>query len=78
MVAVKLKVAGTHWRTWSSKRIDPSRTGNWRVDIKDSEDRKISSIGFSVGDDVKKIEENRNVPAVPENNKNQLPPQKAK
>ena len=47
--SVKLKVAGDHWRTWSSKRIDPSWTGDWTVVIKDAAGRKIASIDFTVG-----------------------------
>ncbi len=49
--SVKLKAAGTHWRTWSSKWIPPSWTGNWRVEINDATGRKIASIEFVVGVD---------------------------
>jgi hypothetical protein len=46
---VKLKVAGEHWRTWSSKWIHPTWKGTWRVEIKDAKGRTLSSISFTIG-----------------------------
>jgi hypothetical protein len=47
---VKLKVAGTQWRTWSSKGIDKNWTGEWRVEIKDANGNLLSRITFIIGE----------------------------
>jgi hypothetical protein len=33
MARVDLVARGPTWRTWSSKRIDPSWNGRWRIDV---------------------------------------------
>ena len=33
MARVKLNVAGTPWRTWSSKKIGADAAGDWRCDV---------------------------------------------
>lgn len=45
---VRLRVAGTNWRTWSSKNIDPMWTGSWRVDIVGPDGAVLQSVSFTV------------------------------
>ena len=54
--SVELSVKGDVWRTWSSKWIQPSWTGKWRVDVIDAEGQKIASVEFTVGEEPKKEE----------------------
>ncbi len=46
---VALRVAGSNWRTWSSKNIDPMWTGSWRVDIVGPDGTVLQSLSFTVG-----------------------------
>ncbi|MGD2152762.1 MAG: DUF2914 domain-containing protein [Gemmatimonadales bacterium] len=46
---VPLRVAGSNWRTWSSKNIDPMWTGSWRVDIVGPDGGVLQSLSFTVG-----------------------------
>lgn len=46
---VPLRVAGSNWRSWSSKNIDPMWTGNWRVDIVGPDGAVLQSVSFTVG-----------------------------
>jgi hypothetical protein len=46
---VRLRVAGSNWRTWSSKNIDPMWTGSWRVDIVGPDGEVLQSVPFTVG-----------------------------
>jgi hypothetical protein len=46
---VALRVAGTNWRSWSSKNIDPMWTGSWRVDIVGPDGAVLQSVSFTVG-----------------------------
>jgi hypothetical protein len=48
MARVPLRVAGTNWRTWSSKRIEPSWTGDWRVDVVGPDGTVLDSVSFTV------------------------------
>jgi len=49
MARVPLNVAGSNWRTWSSKNIEPSWTGDWRVDIVGPDGTVLESVSFTVG-----------------------------
>lgn len=49
MARVPLTVGGSNWRTWSSKNIEPSWTGDWRVDVVDPEGQVLESVSFTVG-----------------------------
>ena len=49
MVRVPLRVVGSNWRTWSSKNIEPSWTGVWRVDIVGPDGTVLESVSFTVG-----------------------------
>ncbi len=46
---VPLRIAGTNWRSWSSKNIDPMWTGSWRVDIVGPDGAVLQSVSFTVG-----------------------------
>ncbi len=48
MARVGLKVAGSNWRTWSSKNIMPDRSGEWRVDIVGADGKVLDSVSFTV------------------------------
>lgn len=49
MARVPLRVAGSNWRTWSSKRIIPTWTGAWRVDVVGPDGAVLRSVSFTVG-----------------------------
>lgn len=44
-----LRVASADWRTWSSKKIDPSWTGEWRVEVIGPDGTVLKTISFTVG-----------------------------
>ncbi len=44
-----LRVAGDNWRTWSSKKIDPSWTGEWRVEVVGPDGTLLATMSFTVG-----------------------------
>lgn len=48
MAEVFLDVKSVRWRTWSSKKIVQSWTGEWRVDILGPEGNALTSISFQV------------------------------
>ncbi|MEJ2699203.1 MAG: DUF2914 domain-containing protein [Desulfuromonadales bacterium] len=48
MARIVLPVRSADWRTWSSKRILPQWTGQWKVEILDSEGHILQTIPFSV------------------------------
>ena len=45
---VALEVQPPSWRTYSSKRILPSDTGRWRVDILDQDGNVLKTLGFDI------------------------------
>lgn len=45
---VDLNVKSNNWRTWSSKKIQNSWTGKWRVDVVSSEGDLLASKEFTV------------------------------
>lgn len=49
MARVPLRVAGSNWRTWSSKNIEPSWTGDWRVDVIGPDGTVLESVRFTCG-----------------------------
>ena len=49
MGRIPLRVAGSNWRTWSSKNIEPNWTGVWRVDIVGPDGTVLESVSFTVG-----------------------------
>ena len=50
MARVPLHVAGSNWRTWSSKNIEKIWTGDWRVDVVTQDGTVLKSVSFSVND----------------------------
>ena len=48
MARIKLNVRAARWRTYSSKRIIPQWTGDWRIEILDADNKKISQISFKI------------------------------
>jgi len=55
---VQLSVGEGSWRTWSRKRIHPSWTGEWTVDIEDETGKVLETLRFTIGG----AEETRNAP----------------
>ncbi len=49
MARVPLMVRSANWRTWSSKNIEPSWTGEWRVDVVGPDGTVLRSVSFTVG-----------------------------
>lgn len=48
MSSVELKVGADTWRTWSSKAIEPSQKGAWKVEVKDAEGKVLSTLNFTI------------------------------
>ncbi len=48
MTRVQLAVGTPTWRTWSSKRILPSWTGEWRVDVLSADGDVLASKTFEI------------------------------
>ena len=48
MAKVDLNVGSADWRTWSSKRLLPTWTGNWEVKVLDANGMVLGSRGFVV------------------------------
>lgn len=46
---VSLEIAGSPWRTWSTKEIPPDWTGEWRVEVRDGAGAVLASARFTVG-----------------------------
>jgi len=45
---VPLTVRGPRWRTWSSKTLPPSWTGDWTVNVVDQDGNTLKSAAFTV------------------------------
>jgi hypothetical protein len=50
MFRLELDVQSVNWRTWSSKKIIPSWTGAWKVEVLDAAGKLLKSLDFEVGD----------------------------
>ncbi|UCG60678.1 MAG: DUF2914 domain-containing protein [Candidatus Zixiibacteriota bacterium] len=48
MATVDLPVRSSAWRTWSSKQILPSWTGNWEVRVLDAGGNIIKAVAFKI------------------------------
>jgi len=48
MAEVRLPVKSVNWRTYSSKRIFPGWTGEWRVDITDEDGLLLETLYFTI------------------------------
>lgn len=47
MAEVKFEVGGPRWRVFSSKRLDPSWTGEWKVSVVDANGGTLSASTFT-------------------------------
>ncbi len=56
---VELAVRGPAWRTWSTKRIQPSWTGHWAVEIQDADGNVLKSLPFTVEETMESTESSR-------------------
>lgn len=45
---MELPVKGQRFRTWSKKRIPPSWTGPWRVEVRTAEGKVLAEVRFTV------------------------------
>jgi hypothetical protein len=45
-ISIGLAIGGSHWRTYSSKRLDPDQLGEWTVEALDAEDKVLASKKF--------------------------------
>jgi hypothetical protein len=43
-----LDIQDTGWRTWTSKKIDPSWTGPWRVEVLDENGGPLATLEFTI------------------------------
>ncbi|RMF48037.1 MAG: DUF2914 domain-containing protein [Deltaproteobacteria bacterium] len=48
MARVELPVRSGNWRTWSSKRILPEWTGDWRLVVEDASGQPLAEMSFRV------------------------------
>lgn len=48
MARVELAVNGPSWRTWSSKELEGTEPGNWRVDVLSAASEVLASKEFTV------------------------------
>jgi hypothetical protein len=48
MLKVELSIKAKTWRTWSSKNIPVSSTGEWRVDVLSSDGKVLASKNFTI------------------------------
>jgi len=48
MADVELPVKSSSWRTWSSKAMMPSWTGNWEVKVTDADGNVLATVPFTV------------------------------
>ncbi len=48
MAEVPLDVRSSNWRTWSSKRIDPSWKGSWAVKVLDANGEILTAKNFEI------------------------------
>jgi hypothetical protein len=51
MAEFPLSVNSNRWRTFSSKKILPTQTGKWKVEIYTNDDKLIDSIEFEIVDE---------------------------
>lgn len=48
MATVTLPIRGPQWRTYSSKAIDPSYKGNWKVNIVTEDNQVLKTLSFKI------------------------------
>lgn len=45
---IELPVKAARWRTWSAKKVVPSLTGAWRVEVQDAAGKVLATANFTV------------------------------
>lgn len=63
---IELDIGSPLWRTYSSKRILPSWTGQWRVEIIDAENNVLRTLSFTIGETPKEGIESEDLSAAEE------------
>jgi len=63
---VELPVKSSNWRTWSSKKILPSWTGNWEVRILDADGNIMKAVPFTIAAVPPQVEQEAAEPEVSE------------
>ena len=48
MTTIELPVKADRWRTWSHKRIQPSWTGPWRVEVRAADGTVLAKTDFEI------------------------------
>jgi hypothetical protein len=48
VLRIELPVKAARWRTWSAKKVVPSQTGPWRVEVQDAEGKVLAIAKFTV------------------------------
>jgi len=48
LAKIELRVQGERWRTWSKKRIDPSASGAWRVEVRSEDGAVLATATFEI------------------------------
>ncbi len=48
MARVPLNIGASSWRTWSTKKLQLHWTGEWTVEVRDAEDKLLSTRRFRV------------------------------
>ena len=56
IATVELPVKSSMWRTWSSKKLLPSWTGNWEVRILDAGGNILQAVNFTIEPPAVKVE----------------------
>jgi hypothetical protein len=46
-----LEIQESGWRTWTGKRIDPSWTGPWKVEVLDENGGPLTTLEFAIEED---------------------------
>ena len=57
IATVDLPVRSSSWRTWSSKQILPSWTGNWEVRVLDADGNILKAVSFRIEAAAPQVEE---------------------
>lgn len=56
IATVELPVKSSSWRTWSSKQILPSWTGDWEVRVLDADGNILKAVSFKIEQAVPEVE----------------------
>ncbi len=48
LAEVELNVKSANWRTWSSKNIEATRKGAWKVEVQDADGNILKTLNFTI------------------------------